>query len=113
PALARRPPSAPSPPSPSHPPFPNLKRTSFPHGEPDALDSRGLKSRPGAVVVERRRTRRCLLPGVCLRWSANLVGTGRPAAMRQNRETPPSSGLTLRLQFVCEPRRRDRLPEEA
>ena len=29
------------------------------------------------------------------------------------RKTPPSPGLTVRLQFVCEPRRRDRLPEEA
>src|SRR5258706_16373673 len=29
------------------------------------------------------------------------------------RETPPSPGLTQRLQSVCEPRRRDRLPEEA
>ena len=28
-------------------------------------------------------------------------------------ETPPSPGLAGRLQFVCEPRRRDRLPEEA
>jgi hypothetical protein len=28
-------------------------------------------------------------------------------------ETPPSPGLTVRLQSVCEPRRRDRLPEEA
>ena len=27
------------------------------------------------------------------------------------RETPPSPGLTLRLQSLCEPRRRDRLPE--
>src|ERR1700688_3295079 len=29
------------------------------------------------------------------------------------RKTPPSSGLTVRLQSMCEPRRRDRLPEEA
>jgi hypothetical protein len=29
------------------------------------------------------------------------------------RETPPSPGLTVRLESVCEPRRRDRLPEEA
>ena len=29
------------------------------------------------------------------------------------RETPPAPGLALRLQSVCEPRRRDRLPEEA
>src|SRR5438132_14108650 len=29
------------------------------------------------------------------------------------RETPPSPGLTLRLQSPYEPRRRDRLPEEA
>src|ERR1700688_1135958 len=29
------------------------------------------------------------------------------------RETPPSPGLTVRLQSVYEPRRRDRLPEEA
>jgi hypothetical protein len=28
-------------------------------------------------------------------------------------ETPPAPGLTVRLQPVCEPRRRDRLPEEA
>ena len=28
-------------------------------------------------------------------------------------ETPPSPGLTVRLQSECEPRRRDRLPEEA
>src|SRR5438477_7942904 len=36
--------------------------------------------RSGAVGIERRRTRRCLLPGVCLRWAASLVGTRRPAA---------------------------------
>ena len=29
------------------------------------------------------------------------------------RETPPSPGLAPRLQSVCEPRRRKRLPEEA
>src|SRR5260221_8729016 len=29
------------------------------------------------------------------------------------RGTPPSPWLTVRLQSVCEPRRRDRLPEEA
>jgi hypothetical protein len=29
------------------------------------------------------------------------------------RETSPSPGLALRLPSVCEPRRRDRLPEEA
>jgi hypothetical protein len=29
------------------------------------------------------------------------------------RETPPSPKLTVRLQYVCEPRRRDCLPEEA
>ena len=29
------------------------------------------------------------------------------------RGTPPSPGLTVRLQSVCEPRRRDCLPEEA
>jgi hypothetical protein len=29
------------------------------------------------------------------------------------REKPPAPGLALRLQSVCEPRRRDRLPEEA
>ena len=29
------------------------------------------------------------------------------------RETPPAPGLALRLQSMCEPRRRDRLPEEA
>src|SRR5258708_15040042 len=29
------------------------------------------------------------------------------------RETPPAPGLTVRLKSVCEPRRRDRLPEEA
>src|SRR5258706_1013567 len=29
------------------------------------------------------------------------------------RKTPSSPGLTVRLQFGCEPRRRDRLPEEA
>src|SRR5438445_12716222 len=29
------------------------------------------------------------------------------------RGTPPSPGLTMRLQSGCEPRRRDRLPEEA
>ena len=29
------------------------------------------------------------------------------------RETPPSPGLTVRHQSVYEPRRRDRLPEEA
>src|SRR5258706_5179732 len=29
------------------------------------------------------------------------------------RETPPSPWLPLRLQSMCEPRRRDRLPEEA
>jgi hypothetical protein len=29
------------------------------------------------------------------------------------RETPPAPGLALKLQFECEPRRRDRLPEEA
>jgi hypothetical protein len=29
------------------------------------------------------------------------------------RKTPPAPGLALRLQSVCEPRRRDRLPEEA
>ena len=28
-------------------------------------------------------------------------------------ETPPAPGLALWLQSVCEPRRRDRLPEEA
>jgi hypothetical protein len=29
------------------------------------------------------------------------------------RKTPPAPGLTVRLQSVCEPRRRDRLPKEA
>jgi hypothetical protein len=29
------------------------------------------------------------------------------------RKTPPSPGLTVGLQYVYEPRRRDRLPEEA
>ena len=29
------------------------------------------------------------------------------------RETPPAPGLVLRLQSVCEPQGRDRLPEEA
>src|SRR5258706_3950835 len=40
-----------------------------------AIICAALENRPGAVVIERRRTRRCLLTWVCLWWPAFLVGT--------------------------------------